>query len=63
VKPGELIRIVYSGDHAIAAEFIGKIGMVVKLKHPHTPVIFEILIDGCVRHFYRDNLELIDESR
>ena len=62
MKPGDLVRIVHSDDHAVTSEFIGKMGVVVKLKHPHTPAIFEILIDGCIRHFYQDSLELIDET-
>jgi len=61
MKPGDLIRDVHSVDHAVASEFIDKMGVVVKLKHPHAPAIFEILIDGCIRHFYSDSLEIIDE--
>ncbi len=62
MKPGDLIRIVRS-DRPVAREHIGKIGVVVRLKHLHPTEIFEILIDGHIGNFCRSSLELINEAR
>ncbi len=62
MKPGDLIRIVRS-DRPVAREHIGKIGVVVRLKHLHPTDIFEILIDGRIGNFCRSSLEIINEAR
>ncbi len=62
MNPGDLIRIVRS-DRPVAREHIGKIGIVVRLKHLHPTEIFEILIDGRIGNFCRSSLELINETR
>jgi hypothetical protein len=60
VKPGDLVRIVDSFGHPVAAQFFGKTCLVVSAP---TQAIFGVLIDGCIRHFYQENLEVIDETR
>ncbi len=62
MRPGDLIRVIHS-DHPVAREHIGKIGVVVRLKHLHPTEIFEILIDGRIGNFCRSSLELINETR
>ena len=62
MRPGDLIRIIRS-DRPVAHEHIGKIGVVVRLKHLHPTEIFEILIDGRIGNFCRSSLELVSETR
>ena len=62
MKPGDLVRIVYSVDYPIAAQFIGKTCLVVRVRSLPQAANFGVLIDGCIRYFYQGSLEVIDET-
>ena len=66
MKPGDLVRIWcgHSGD-AATSSLLGELGVIVNVRRGKGTGarIAEVLVDGNIRHFYFDYLELVDEAR
>jgi hypothetical protein len=58
MQPGDLVRIGYGRAAGVNA---GKIGVIVQLRQP-PKMTYDVLIDGCIGHFYGFDLVLINEA-
>jgi hypothetical protein len=58
MKPGDLVRIGYGRAAGVNA---GKIGVIVQTRQP-PKMTYDVLVDGCIGHFYGIYLEIVDAT-